>query len=630
MRARNLVPLFFISLLSISISCVDNQKKQKISIKDFFRNPEKTSFQLSPDGNSISFLEPYEKRLNIVVQNLETNIATRVTSETSRNVGQYFWVGNNELVYLKDEDGDENFRLIAVKADGTDLRDITPFDGVKIRMVKTNKRDDKTLLIAMNKRDSSIFDVYRLDTRTSKLTMVCENLGNFHYWKLDNNGKLLLVAATDGVNQSLLYRKTEESPFKTIITTDFKNSIQPIAFSENNEFIYASSNFNRDKQAIVLINLKTGKEVKEIFSHKDVDVSEAGFSENNERLLYAAYTTWKYQMNFLDDSARLVYEKIAMQLPGKEISILEQDTKKSKILVRTFSDKSLGSFYLYNIEENKLKKLSDVSPWLKEEDMCDMKAISYKSRDGKIINGYLTLPKGVDAKNLPVIINPHGGPWNRNRWGFNPEVQFLANRGYAVLQMNFRGSTGYGREFWQASFHEWGLTMQDDITDGARWLINSGIADSTRIGIYGYSFGGYAALAGVTYTPGLYRCAVSYCGISNIFTYIKDIPPYYKQFLSMVYEMVGHPERDANYFRSVSPVFHTEKIKVPVMIAQGEKDPRVNVNETRQLVKALKKGGVEVTYFLKKNEGHGFVNEENKLEFYAEVEKFLAENLQVK
>ncbi len=631
MQTKFLFPIFS-SLLFIIIAngCTEKQNVKQISIKDFFRNPEKTSFQLSPDGTSLSYLEPYQNRLNIVIQNLNDKSVKRITSETKRNIGQYFWLGSDELVYLKDEDGDENFRLIAVGSDGTNLRDITPFEKVKIKLVMSDRRLNKTIMIAMNKRDSTMFDVYRLDTKNSKLSMVCKNNGNFHYWKMDHEGKLLLAAATDGVNENLQYRETEASPFKTIITNDFKNTIQPIAFSQDNKFIYATSNLNRDKQAIVLINLSTGKEVEEIFSHKDVDVTDAGFSEDGNRLLYTGFTTWKYQMNFLDDSAKEVYNKIAKQLPGKEITIRDQDRAQKKLLVRTYSDKSLGAFYLYHISENKLEKLSDVSPWLKESDMCDMKPISYTSRDGIQINGYLTLPKGVDSKNLPVIIYPHGGPWIRNRWGFNPEVQFFANRGYAVLQMNYRGSTGYGRGFWQASFKEWGLKMQDDISDGSEWLIKTGIADSSRIAIYGYSFGGYTALAGVTFTPNLYRCGISYCGISNLFTYMKDIPPYYNQFLKMAYEMIGHPEKDADYFRKVSPVFHTNQIKVPVMIAQGEKDPRVNVSETKQFVKSLKKAGVEVTYFLKKNEGHGFANEENKMEFYAELEKFLAQNLQSK
>jgi dipeptidyl aminopeptidase/acylaminoacyl peptidase len=261
------------------------------------------------------------------------------------------------------------------------------------------------------------------------------------------------------------------------------------------------------------------------------------------------------------------------------------------------------------------------------EDMAEMKPISFRTRDSLLVNGYLTLPKGRTKKNLPVVVMPHGGPDSRNSWGYNSEVQFLANRGYAVFQVNFRGSKGYGKKFWTAGFKEWGGKMQDDITDGVRWLISEKIADSSRIAIYGYSFGGFSALHGLISRPDLYRCGASYSGFTNLFTYLKDIPPYYRPYQQMYYEIVGNPEIDADYFRAVSPVFHTDKIKAPVLIAQGARDPRVNMNETNQFVKELKKRKVPVTYILKDDEGHSFRKIENRLEFYRELEIFLDKNL---
>ena len=245
-----------------------------------------------------------------------------------------------------------------------------------------------------------------------------------------------------------------------------------------------------------------------------------------------------------------------------------------------------------------------------------------RSRDGLTIQGYLTLPKGVDPKNLPVVVNPHGGPWARDGWGFNPEVQFFANRGYAVLQMNFRGSTGYGREFWEKSFKQWGKTMQDDISDGVKWLIDEGIADPKRVGIYGGSYGGYATLAGLTFTPELYACGVDYVGVSNLFTFQNSIPPYWEPFKEMLYEMVGHPQKDSLLLRDASPVFHVDNIKAPLLIAQGKNDPRVNKDESDQMVEALKKKGIDVPYMVKDNEGHGFRNEENRFDFYGAMEQF--------
>jgi dipeptidyl aminopeptidase/acylaminoacyl peptidase len=300
--------------------------------------------------------------------------------------------------------------------------------------------------------------------------------------------------------------------------------------------------------------------------------------------------------------------------------------KEDVFIIRTYSDRSLGAYYIYDKNTDKLDKIVEVSPWIDENEMAKVYPISYQSRDGLTIAGYLTLPKGYTmetAKNLPVVVNPHGGPWARDGWGFNPEVQFLANRGYAVLQMNFRGSTGYGKKFWEASFKKWGLEMQDDITDGTLWLIEKGIADPDRIAIYGGSYGGYATLMGLVKEPELYAAGVDYVGVSNMFTFMKTIPPYWEPLLDMFYEMVGNPVTDSLALRAVSPVFHTDKIVAPLFVAQGRNDPRVNVDESDQMVEAMQARGVTVEYLVKDNEGHGFRNEENRFEFYRAMEQFL-------
>jgi dipeptidyl aminopeptidase/acylaminoacyl peptidase len=279
-------------------------------------------------------------------------------------------------------------------------------------------------------------------------------------------------------------------------------------------------------------------------------------------------------------------------------------------------------------DSDELQLLSEVSPWLKKESLAPMNPINYTSRDGWTIHGYLTFPIGSDRKNLPVIVNPHGGPWVRDTWGFNPEVQFLANRGYAVLQVNYRGSTGYGRKFWEASFKQWGRKMQDDVTDSVSWLINQGIADPEKVAIYGGSYGGYATLAGLSFTPELYACGIDYVGVSNLFTFMNTIPPYWKPYLEMMYEMVGNPKTEHELLHSSSPVFHADKIKAPLMVVQGRNDPRVNINESNQIVDALRKKDVDVEYLVKDNEGHGFHNEENRFEFYSAMERFLQKHLQ--
>ena len=300
---------------------------------------------------------------------------------------------------------------------------------------------------------------------------------------------------------------------------------------------------------------------------------------------------------------------------------------EDKVLLHAGSDRTQGSYYFYDTVTGEFRKLADLSPWLPEEKMAPMTPVQYIARDGLTIHGYLTLPAGSDGKNLPVVINPHGGPWARDTWGFDGEVQFLANRGLAVLQMNFRGSTGYGRAFWEAGFKQWGRAMQDDISDGVKWLIEQGIADPERIGIYGGSYGGYAVLAGLAFTPDLYACGVDYVGVSNLFTLLETIPPYWELGRQMMYEQIGHPEKEKELLKAASPVFHADRIRAPLFVAQGANDPRVKKAESDQIVEAMRKRGVDVEYMVKDNEGHGFLNEENRFDFYRAMERFHAKHL---
>ena len=298
--------------------------------------------------------------------------------------------------------------------------------------------------------------------------------------------------------------------------------------------------------------------------------------------------------------------------------------------MRTYSDRSLGAYYHYDVPQDKLQKIADVSPWIDEDDMSSMQSIQYQSRDGVTIYGYLTLPtQYTPGQPVPFVINPHGGPWARNNWGYNPEVQLLASQGYGVLQMNFRGSTGYGRHFWELSFKQWGKTMQDDITDGVQWIIDQGYAKPSHIAIYGASYGGYATLAGITFTPDLYACAIDYVGVSNLFTFMNTVPPYWEPYLDMMYEMVGHPELEKEHMAAGSPALHIDRIKAPLLVVQGANDPRVNIDESDQIVEALRANGVDVPYLVKYNEGHGFSNEENQFEFYKTMCGFLSKYLSV-
>ena len=300
---------------------------------------------------------------------------------------------------------------------------------------------------------------------------------------------------------------------------------------------------------------------------------------------------------------------------------------EDKFVVASGNDLTQGTRYIYDAKSNTLSKLAELTPWLPEAAMSESKPIQYSARDGLVINGYLTLPKNRDAKNLACVVNPHGGPWARDTWRYDPEVQMLASRGYCVLQMNFRGSTGYGRQFWEASFGQWGLAMQDDVTAGVHWLVKQGIADPKRVGIYGGSYGGYTTLAGVAFTPDLYAAAVDYVGVANMLSFMSTIPPYWELFRTKMYAMVGDPAKDKARLEATSPALHADRIKTPLFIAQGAKDPRVNKAESDQMVEALKKRGVQVQYMVKDNEGHGFHNQENQYDFYEAMEKFLGQHL---
>jgi dipeptidyl aminopeptidase/acylaminoacyl peptidase len=603
-----------------------SSRKKLIPLRDFFRNPERSGFQVSPDGNSISFMQPYQNRMNVFVEPRAGGEAVRVTSETERDVAGYFWKGSNRIVYLKDFKGDENYHVVAVDADGRNLVDLTPFEKVRAEIVDDLYDNEDEMIVSMNKRNPEVFDVYRVDLNTRELTLIAENPGNVTGWVTDHTGRIRLALATDGVNSSILHRPDESTPFKTVITTNFKEQIQPLFFDFDNKLLFASSNINRDKAAIVRIDPATAKEESIIFQHPEVDVSGLVWSRKRKVYTEVQFVTWKRERKFFDAEAEALQNELERQLPGYEIDLQSGNKDENIFVVAAWSDRTMGTRYLYEVASKKLTKLAEIAPWLPENDLTEMKPITYKARDGLTIHGYLTLPRG-GGKNLPLIVNPHGGPWARDSWGYNAEAQFLANRGYAVLQINFRGSTGYGRAFWEASFKEWGKKMQDDVTDGVKYAIAQGIADSKRVSIYGGSYGGYCTLAGLAFTPELYACGVDYVGVSNLFTFLKTIPPYWKPMLDMFYEMVGNPEADKTLLTEASPVLHADNIRVPLLIAQGAQDPRVNVDESDQMVAALKKHGIPVEYLVKENEGHGFHNEENRFEFYEAMERFLKKYL---
>jgi len=634
MKKFTLLAFIFLFMLSCKEKKKDNVETLNppptISVEDFFKNSEKQAFRLSPDGTFISYMAPFENRMNIHVRKFDDDSVTRVTNVTDRDLSGYFWANNDRLVYVRDTGGDENFHLFAVNKDGTNEKDLTPFDGVRAQIIDDLEDNEEEMIIGLNKRIPQVFDPYRINIKTGEMKILYENPGNITGWGTDHDGKIRLAYVTNGVDNTIMYRENENMPFEEVITTDFKETLAPQFFDfDNGDIIYAVSNLGRDKMAVVKYNLKEKKELEEVFMHSDVDVDGISYSNKRKIPTVISYTTAKTNRKFLDKETETIFSKLKKELgPDNEYYLTSSNKNEDKFLVYVGNDKTRGTYYYYDKNSNKIDFLADVSPWIKSEQMAEMKPITYTSRDGIEISGYLTLPIGREAKNLPVVINPHGGPWARDNWGYNPEVQLLANRGYAVLQMNFRGSTGYGKKFWQSSFKKWGQEMQNDITDGVKWLIDEGIANPKRIAIYGGSYGGYATLAGITNTPELYAAAVDYVGVSNLFTFMETIPAYWEPYKKMLYEMVGDPNTiDSVMMRANSPVYNVDKIKSALFIAQGANDPRVKQSESDQMVEALKKNGVNVQYMLKENEGHGFRNEENRFDFYRAMSKFLDENL---
>jgi len=625
---NDFLPSAFCFMMILSSSPAQENVPRKIPLEDFFRNPETTAYELSPSGDLIGFLKPVDNRLNVFVQKKSGDKAMQVTHVKDRDLHGFFWKGEKYILYLKDNAGDENYHVYVAQSDGSGERDITPFDGVKAQIIDDLEDHPTDLIVGLNKRNREVFDAYRLNVETGELKLIAENPGNIASWKTDHDGNIRVATSTDGVNTSLLYRKTEQDPWKPILTTNFKEVFSPQFFTFDNKNLYGASNIGRDKTAIVEFDLDSAKETRVLFESPEVDVSGLYYSRKRKVITSVSYTTWKEQRKYFDPVTEQLYEMLEQKLPGYDVYITSSNRDEDIFIVRTITDRSLGSFYLFDSRSGELTKLADRNPWLKEDELAEMKPVTYTARDGLTIHGYLTLPKGVAPKNLPIVVNPHGGPWARDEWGFNPEVQFLVNRGYGVLQMNFRGSTGYGRRFWEEGFKQWGLRMQDDISDGVKWLIEQGIADPRRVAIYGGSYGGYAVLSGLTKTPDLYAAGVDYVGVSNLFTFMKTIPPYWRPFLEMMYEMVGNPDKDKKLFEENSPALNADKIKAPLFVAQGAKDPRVNIEESNQIVQALKNHGVDVEYMVKENEGHGFHNEENRFSFYEAMEKFLMKHLE--
>ncbi len=619
-------------LITLLFACKQENAVEEIPVNNFFKSQDKATYRISPDGKSLSYLKLQDKKQNLFVEDLATGKSIQLTKLIEKNISFYSWVSDNELIYYKEKEGvRRQSDLFIINKEGKNERQLSVNEKSRIRILEDQLIEGKYLLVLSNKRDSTVSDVYRLNVRDGKMDMVAQNPGNITSWMTDSKGKLRMAVSSDGVNQTLLVRENELQNFKSVITINFKTTIMPIAFSENEpHIIYAVSDVNRDKSALVELDCTTGKERSVLFANDTLNIVDAQYSKNRGKMDYVVGESWKKEKHYLDLRAKNFYNKLDKLLPNTEWRIVDQDKRENVFIVRTFTDRNPGSYYLYHAITGALKKLSDINSSINEAQMCEMKPVKYTSRDGLEINGYLTLPLNTSGKNLPVVVVPHNGPGQRNNWGFNAEVQFLANRGYAVFQVNYRGSSGYGKNFYVAGFKQWGGKVQDDIDDGVQWLIKEKIANPQKIAIYGSGFGGFIALNSAIKSPKLYKCVASNSGVLNLFNYLNSIPPFLRSNLQMVYDIVGNPDTDVDYMRQASPVFHADKINIPIFITQNVKDPRINASDAVRLVKELKKRNIPVTYLEKEDAPFSMGREESRQKVYAALEQFLESNLKKK
>jgi dipeptidyl aminopeptidase/acylaminoacyl peptidase len=605
-----------------------------------FGDPEISGAQLSPDGKYIAFLKPYKETRNIWVKQIAEpfSSARLMTTETARPVAGFLWTRDSKyIVYVKDSGGDENFNAYAVDpgaaapgGDAPPSRDLTNLKGVRVMLFSAPKTDPDVVYIGLNDRDKAWHDLYKLSISTGERTLIRQNTDRIAGWIFDLKGNLRLAQRVqDNGDQEIL--RVDANSFTPIYTCDVFESCDPVQFHRDAQRVYIQTNKGAlDLTTLALLDPAAGEiETVESDPLKRVDLGSAWFSEATDELVATLYSDDRERRYFRDKTFEADYQWLERELPGREISIVSSTLDDRQWLISAHGDVEPGETYLFNRDSRTLAFQYKVREKVPRESLAPMQPVRYQSSDGLEIPAYLTLPKGVEAKGLPALIVPHGGPWVRDEWGYNAVAQFFANRGYAVLMPNFRGSTGYGKKFLNAGNGEWGTKMQDDLTWGVKYLAARGIADPKRIGILGGSYGGYATLAGVAFTPDLYSAAVDIVGPSNLLTLLAAIPPYWEAGRKIMYARMADPDTPAGkkWMEERSPLYSAGKIKTPLMVVQGANDPRVNRREAEQIVIALRDRGFPVEYLLAPDEGHGFARPVNNLAMFMAVEKFLAAHL---
>ncbi|MBE9065989.1 S9 family peptidase [Leptolyngbya cf. ectocarpi LEGE 11479] len=616
-------------------NAAENQAPPLLQRELFFADPDIAGAQLSPDGQFLAFQKPLNGVMNVWVKGINEPMAAArpVTADADRPIMIYFWSADGRyILYAQDQGGNENFHIYA--ADPTSLegtaRNLTAIEGVAARIYAIPKQTPNQIIVGFNDRDPRFHDIYRVDLTTGERTLLLQNDQQIGLWTTDLSGNVRLAfrQTAERGNEILAVGDDGLTP---IYTCRIEETCVPIRFHADGQRVYLMSNRNGDLIQLELLNLENQQsQVVEVDPENQVDFGGAVFSEATDELMVTYYVGDRIRLYPQNDAIAADVAWLQQQLPDADIALksLTQDDRFA--LIGAQSDVNPGSTYLFDRSTRTLEKLYDSRPELSSEHLATMQPIRYTARDRLEIPAYLTLPQGVDPVNLPVIVMPHGGPWARDTWGYNPFTQFLANRGYAILQPNFRGSTGYGKAFLNAGNNEWGTgAMQHDLTDGVQYLIDEGIADPERVGIFGGSYGGYATLAGLAFTPDIYAVGASAVGPSNLITLLRSIPPYWESLKATFALRLGDPEdpSDHNRLEAQSPLFFADQIQAPLMVIQGANDPRVKQAESDQIVAALRDLGQPVEYLVAPDEGHGFSKEINSLAMTAALEMFLAEHL---
>lgn len=612
----------------------------KYRVEDYFQRPKSSSFQLSPNGKYLSYREKDDNnKRHVFVKEVATGKVTLAVEEKEELIRGYGWINDGRLLYVMDQGGNENYHIYAVNIDGSDSKDLTPYENVQASILNSLKEQKDYIIISMNKDNPQIFEPYKVHVVTGESVKLFTNddpTNPIVGYDFDKDGNLKGYAKMqNGINAQYFYKVNGSDNYELHGTSAWYDTFNVLAFNyatDNADDAYVLTNLDSDKARIVLYDFKTKQVIKEIYANPQFDVSIIGISrKRNWEIDYLGYEGEKVIIDPVSETFKTIVANLERQFPGYEYTVAGKTDEEDQYLVVVQSDRLYGSYYSYDAKTGEATLLYDLMPQLEEADMAEMRPISFTSRDGLTIHGYITLPKeALAGKKVPLVVNPHGGPQTiRDSWGFNPETQLFASRGYATLQVNFRISGGYGKEFLKAGFKQIGRKLMDDVEDGVKYVIEQGWVDADRIAIYGGSHGGYATLMGLVKTPELYRCGVDYVGVSNIFTFFDSFPEYWKPYKEMVKEIwydLDNPE-EAAIAKEVSPVFQLDKIKRPLFVVQGANDPRVNINESDQVVKALREKGFDVPYMVKYDEGHGFAKEENSIDFYRAMMGFLSKHL---